>query len=386
MLEAMVSPGTVTLIGSGEMAASMGKVHRAVMSRIAGPVRAVFLDTPAGFELNADGISARAVEYFKQNLNLDLAVASFKAATRATPDEVESVLCKLQPANYIFAGPGSPTYAIRNWQGTAVRQGMVQRLATGAHLVFASAAAIAMGRYALPVYEIYKVGEEPHWVEGLDLLRPYGMELAIVPHWNNAEGGTYDTRFCFMGEPRMRLLEQDLPASTSILGIDEYTACIVDLGSGICQVMGAGQVTVRHKGSETTHPAGSQFDLGLLKRSGPDREIGGQGDKGTRGRGDKETRRRGDKETRRRGDKAIRGEAAGEPPAGWSDWPECPDDEADARHPAADAAPFVEVLVQVRTHLRAAKQWGLADEIRQRLAELGIVLEDGPTETTWRQA
>jgi hypothetical protein len=255
---------------------------------------------------------------------------------------------------------------------------MVQRLATGAHLVFASAAAIATGRYALPVYEIYKVGEEPHWVEGLDLLGPYGLELAIVPHWNNAEGGTYDTRFCFMGEPRMRLLEQDLPASTTILGIDEYTACIVDLGSGICQVMGAGQVTVRHKGSETTHPAGSQFDLDLLKRSGPDREIGRQGDKGTRGQGDKETRRRGDK--------AIRGEAAGEPPAGWSDWPECPDDEGDAVHPAADAVAFVEVLVQVRTHLRAAKQWGLADEIRQRLAELGIVLEDGPTETTWRQA
>ena len=370
MPEARVSPGTVTLMGSGEMTPSMGKVHRAVMSRIAGPVRAVFLDTPAGFELNADGISARAVEYFKQNLNLDLAVASFRAAARATPAEVESVLCKLQPANYVFAGPGSPTYAIRNWQGTAVRQGMVQRLATGAHLVLASAAAIATGRYALPVYEIFKVGEEPHWVEGLDLLGPYGLELAIVPHWNNAEGGTYDTRFCFMGEHRMRLLEQDLPASTTILGIDEYTACIVDLGSGICQVMGAGQVTVRHKGSETTHPAGSQFDLGLLKRSGPDRETG----------------RQGDKETRGQGDKAIGGETPGEPPTGWGDWPECPDDEVDARHPAADAAPFVEVLVQVRTHLRAAKQWALADEIRQRLAELGIVLEDGPTETTWRQA
>jgi hypothetical protein len=332
----------------------MGRVHRAVMSRIAGPVRAVFLDTPAGFELNADGISARAVEYFKQNLSLDLAVASFKAATRATPDEVEFALCKLQPANYIFAGPGSPTYAIRNWQGTAILRGMVRRLAGGAHLVLASAAAIAMGRYALPVYEIYKVGEEPHWVEGLDLLGSYGMELAIVPHWNNAEGGTYDTRFSFIGEPRMRLLEQDLPASTTILGIDEYTACIVDLGSSICQVMGAGQVTVRYQGRETTHPAGSQFDLGLLKRGGGDKERGGGTADGTQG--------------------------------GWSEWPECPDDQADAVRPAADVAAFVELLVQVRTHLRADKQWGLADEIRQRLSELGIVLEDGPAGTTWRRA
>jgi len=382
VLEAMVSPGTVTLIGSGEMAASMGKVHRAVMSRIAGPVRAVFLDTPAGFELNADGISARAVEYFKQNLNLDLAIASFRAAARATPAEVEAVLCKLQPANYVFAGPGSPTYAIRNWQGTAVLRAMAWRLADGAHLVFASAAAIATGRYALPVYEIYKVGEEPHWMEGLDLLGPYGMELAVVPHWNNAEGGTYDTRFCFMGEPRMRLLEQGLPASTTVLGIDEYTACIVDLGSGICQVMGAGQVTVRHKGSETTHPAGSQFDLGLLKRRGGDRETRRQGEKERGSGGAGETGRQGDKE---RGGGAT-GEAAGEPEGRWSEWPECPDDQAEAVRRAADVAPLVELLVQVRTDLRAAKQWGLADEIRQRLAELGIVLEDGPTETTWRQA
>jgi cysteinyl-tRNA synthetase len=48
------------------------------------------------------------------------------------------------------------------------------------------------------------------------------------------------------------------------------------------------------------------------------------------------------------------------------------------------AAPFIDLLVQVRSGLRAAKQWALADQIRTGLAEHGIVLEDGPTETTWR--
>jgi hypothetical protein len=67
-------------------------------------------------------------------------------------------------------------------------------------LAFASAASIAVGRYALPVYEIYKVGADLHWVDGLDLFRVFGWELAIVPHWNNREGGDdLDTSRCFMG-------------------------------------------------------------------------------------------------------------------------------------------------------------------------------------------
>jgi cysteinyl-tRNA synthetase len=47
-------------------------------------------------------------------------------------------------------------------------------------------------------------------------------------------------------------------------------------------------------------------------------------------------------------------------------------------------APFVNLLVRVRSDLRAAKQWALADQIRDELAKLGFVLEDGPSGTTWR--
>ena len=52
----------------------------------------------------------------------------------------------------------------------------------------------------------------------------------------------------------------------------------------------------------------------------------------------------------------------------------------------ADAAPFIETLVSVRTELRKQKQWALADMIRDRLAALGVVLEDSPQGTTWRWA
>jgi cyanophycinase-like exopeptidase len=173
---AVPSPGTLTLIGSGEMSRSMGKVHRAILSRLSEPARAVFVDTPAGFELNADDISTKAVEYFAQRLDLKLNVVSFKSAATATQAGIEAVLNKLATANYVFAGPGSPTYVINNWRDSVIWEAIARRFAKGAHLVLASAAAIAVGRCALPVYEIFKAGHPPHWVRGLDLLGPYGFD------------------------------------------------------------------------------------------------------------------------------------------------------------------------------------------------------------------
>ncbi len=51
---------------------------------------------------------------------------------------------------------------------------------------------------------------------------------------------------------------------------------------------------------------------------------------------------------------------------------------------ANEAAPFIELLVQLRTQLRTAKQWALADQVRKELAEQGVTLEDTPNGTTWK--
>ena len=51
-----------------------------------------------------------------------------------------------------------------------------------------------------------------------------------------------------------------------------------------------------------------------------------------------------------------------------------------------DAEPFIELLVETRQKLREAKQWKLADDIRDGLARLGVVLEDRPGGTVWRRA
>ena len=46
--------------------------------------------------------------------------------------------------------------------------------------------------------------------------------------------------------------------------------------------------------------------------------------------------------------------------------------------------PLIELLIQTRQRLREAQEWDLADEIRARMAELGIALEDRPEGTRWR--
>lgn len=406
-------------MGSGEMTRSMSKVHRWVVSKSTDPVRGVFLDTPAGFEINADDISQRACEYVTEYVGISCSLVSFKSAERATDREVEGALRKLRRAGYIFAGPGSPTYAVRNWRRTPVFDLVARRVDEGAHLVLASAAAIAIGRYALPVYEIYKAGEDLHWVEGVDLLGSYGLDVAIVSHWNNTEGGTFDTRYCFMGQPRFDLLERLLPESTVVLGIDEYTACILDLGNDECRVMGAGQVTIRRKERETKFEAGASFDLELLRGSAAAHAERAEAPTGA----DSAT-----EVVASAGEALLRhlakvGETPETDPDEFSDLVDMATqirDLAVALDEAQEAgvekdlasraqahlrelatalgnqlaassgdrlgniAPFVETLIGLRSQLRDAQQWSLADEIRERLSSLGIILEDDAGGTRWR--
>jgi cysteinyl-tRNA synthetase len=46
-------------------------------------------------------------------------------------------------------------------------------------------------------------------------------------------------------------------------------------------------------------------------------------------------------------------------------------------------APLMTVLLDVRGRLRLAKQWALADEIRDQLSRAGILIEDRPEGPRW---
>src|ERR1700730_6881565 len=245
-------PRLIALFGSGETSPVMTSVHQELIARVSDPdVNAILLDTPFGFQENADEIAFRIVAYFRQNVGSEITVASFRHSGRSTALEVEQFLRSISDANYVFAGPGSPTYAVRHWRNHGVvRDQLVEKVARGGCLAFASAAAIGLGAYALPVYEIYKVGDDPWWTEGLDVLGEIGVRCAIIPHYNNREGGSHDTRYCYLGESRLRLLESMLPDDAVILGVDEYTACIIDVDAQTVTVHGPGGVTVRRRGTE----------------------------------------------------------------------------------------------------------------------------------------
>ncbi len=100
------------------------------------------------------------------------------------------------------------------------------------------------------------------WAQGLDVLGALtGLCAAVIPHYDNAEGGTHDTRFCYLGERRLRALEASLPADVHVIGVDEHTALVLDLGvpglpGGSASVLGRGGVTVRVAGASRTLPRG----------------------------------------------------------------------------------------------------------------------------------
>jgi peptidase E len=235
-----------------------------MLARFPDSPTAVFLDTPAGFQLNVDEISRKAVEYFRVHVQKQLNVASYKSSENTSGFEAETAFHMLRNADFVLVGPGSPTYAVSQLQKTPIPEILLNNIRSGGCLVAASAAALTMGRFTLPVYEIYKVGQDIHWIDGLDVLTPFGLNLVVIPHWNNAEGGTHDTRFCFMGEPRFQQLEKLLPDDAMILGIDEHTACIIDFNTQRIDIQGIGHVTIRKKGHEIKFGRKDQIPLEIL--------------------------------------------------------------------------------------------------------------------------
>jgi cysteinyl-tRNA synthetase len=55
------------------------------------------------------------------------------------------------------------------------------------------------------------------------------------------------------------------------------------------------------------------------------------------------------------------------------------------REASGDSAAYIQLLVEIRDELRRAKQWALADRIREGLAEVGVIVEDDPSGTRWER-
>ncbi len=420
-------PRILAVMGSGETAPAMAKVHRALFDRLGGDgVPAAIIDTPYGFQENADELSARTMEFFATSVGNPVEVATYRsrdvdAVTLAT------AVARIRGAQYVMAGPGSPSYALGQWAGGPIPDALADLLAGGGVLTMASAAALTLGVVTIPVYEVYKVGEAPRWLDGLDLLgRATGLRAAVVPHYDNAEGGNHDTRFCYMGERRLRMLEAMLPDGVFVLGVDSHTALLLDLGAGTASIAGLGGVTVRVGGRSTRFATGSEIAIEALGEAARGLAAGqsadavreaalGASEAGVRtGRPAAPLR---DEMQHLEGtfiaaldtgefrdavgalldlDSAIAARVrAGE------DSPDLDNASATFRslvvrlgERAATGAgngreelgPLVDLLVQVRDSARASRDWATADLIRDRLAAAGIEVRDGAGGSTWAPA
>jgi len=266
--------GRIAFLGSGETSLAGGRIFEALARGISdpstgpNPLNVSILETPAGFELNASLVAGRVAEFLRTRLQnyeptIDL-IPARKQGTAFSPDNPD-ILKPLLHANMIFMGPGSPTYTARQLQGTLAWEIIRARHRLGATLIFASAATISIGAWALPVYEIYKVGEEVHTKPGLDLFTDFGLNLSFIPHWNNAEGGVdLDTSRCFMGIDRFEQWRKLLPAENIVVGLDEHSGIIMDLEKDTCEVHGVSSVSVLKENSMEIYPSGASFSLSEL--------------------------------------------------------------------------------------------------------------------------
>lgn len=265
----MAKKGLITLFGSGEISSTGRKIHDMLFSQLSTPVKVAILETPAGFQPNVEIVSKQIKDFFEHRLqNYQPQVSIIKARQKGSiydtndPKIVESIL----NADYIFAGPGSPTYMVKNLTDSVALKYLIKRHRQGAFLSMSSAAALAMGHKTMPVYEIFKAGHNLYWEDGLNYFGQLGLNLVIITHWNNKEGGIkLDTSHCFMGEIRFNKLIKLLNKSTIFLGIDEMTACIFNFESQTCEVFGKGGVSVIRNNKVLHFEFGSVFPFSILK-------------------------------------------------------------------------------------------------------------------------
>ena len=260
--------GQIAFLGSGETSLAGGRIFESLARKIDGPLHIALMETPAGFELNSSLVVGRVGDFMKTRLQnykpvVDV-IAARKKDSQYSPDDPE-IIKPLLYANMIFMGPGSPTYAIRHLKDTLAWDVIRARHRLGATLVFASAATISIGAHSLPVYEIYKVGQDVHAVDGLNLFKDFGVHLSFVPHWNNAEGGVdLDTSRCFMGMDRFAEWCNLLPSENTTLGLDEHTGIIIDFEAGTCEVSGVSSVSLVRECDPEIYSSGSKFALSEL--------------------------------------------------------------------------------------------------------------------------
>ncbi len=360
-----MSLGVLALMGSGEIGPSMTKVHRNLLNRLPEP-RVIALDTPYGFQENVPQMTEKIAQYFDVSLSTAITPVSFQSFLGSSPVAREQFKQAVNSSNYVFAGPGSPSYALAQWAPLNLGESLREVLQRGGVVCFSSAAALTLGRYTAPIYEIYKVGDAPYWLDGMDLLALAGLNAAVIPHFDNAEGGNYDTSCCYIGRRRLDELIAQLPEGYSVLGIDEHTAAVVDLEAGTLEVIGKGSVHWMSGEINLAFVAGQVIPLSEL---------------GTGVRAQITTSPATNPDSIE--ELAHQAEIGG--PTGLAAIARLATLASQGSESHIEPSPLIDALVERRNRARLEKDWSLSDELRDALLLVGIEIQDGAEGTSWRK-
>jgi hypothetical protein len=167
--------------------------------------------------------------------------------------------------------------------------------------------------------------------------------VTFIPHWNNKDGGDeLDTSRCFMGISRFKQLLAMLPKNQTVIGIDEHTALSIDCSAVTCRVLGQGSVTLIREGQEDRFKAGNTFNLSEL------------------------------------GSCRAPEPSDGIPADIWQTALEIHSSKG-SQSEQESVPPEVEILVEKRKAARNENDWKTADDLRDRIEELGWEIRDSPS-------
>ncbi|MBV8385638.1 MAG: hypothetical protein JO155_02480 [Acidimicrobiia bacterium] len=211
-------------------------------------------------------------------------------------------------------------------------------------------------------------------------------------------------------------MEDQLPAEVFILGVDEHTACILDLDADTATIAGLGAVTIRRHGQSARFESGTVVDVDIFRS--PEEQGPRNGGLVPRNEPRDETREAATPfldgvhaAERQFADAVEAGDARGavkavldldDLMAEWANETFSADEEAQARSalrsmvtrlgekadtglrdPKELVGPYVEALLEAREKARNERRFADADAIRDRLLEAGVEIRDTPTGTDW---
>jgi len=356
----------LAILGSGEIAPNMVKVHRELCARL-DSIDAVFLDTPFGFQENVPQLSEKIQTYFDTSLQVSMKAASLCSYERASELERTQFIQNVSAANYVFAGPGSPSYALHQWSPLQLGETLRGTLERSGIVCFSSAAALTLGSHTAPIYEIYKVGAELAWLPGLDVLSQAGLRAAVIPHYDNAEGGNHDTSRCYIGANRLSKMEAILPEDVAIFGVDEHTAAIIDLDADTVSVRGRGNAHWRVGGTERVLSNGSTVELSELRNA----PLSPRVNTPTLVTPLEHSPQALGEIIARNGEGALEALSALVALA------------TSGGPGRVDPTPLIDAILVARANARAAGQYELSDQLRDAILTIGAEVKDGPSGATW---